>query len=216
MKFRMYLPTLISLTLVFSACDSTSVSEYSAESAVSGDFAAKKGGVPASQIFRADLEMLNDSGVQGVAMVTVRNGRFYVKVNAHGLESDQVHPQHIHGFLEGMESTCPTLADDANDDGLIQVGEGAPAYGGILVPLDGNLDVAEGLGDLTTFPTADNGGGAVTYKRNISTDGLAINGGLGFDALSLDDHAIVLHGLTVDGDYVASLPVACGTLSAVN
>ena len=216
MKRSVHLITLLSFALLFGACDGAGIADTSADSASGSDIRAKKGGAPAASVYMADLGELNDSGVRGRAIITVRNGQFDVKVNAVGLESGQVHAQHIHGFTDGMVSACPTPADDANEDGLIQVGEGAPQYGGILVPLDGSLDEAEGLGDPATFPTADNGGGAVTYNERIATDDLAVNGGLGFDALSLADHAIVLHGLTVDGEYVLTLPVACGTMHAVN
>lgn len=37
-----------------------------------------------------------------------------------------------------------------------------------------------------------------------------------FDDLRLEDHAIVVHGRMVDGEYQAPLPGACGTLSTSN
>jgi hypothetical protein len=81
--------------------------------------------------------------------------------------------------------------------------------------MDGSLDNAEGLGDLETFPVAD-ADGMYTYEMSIATEDVAVNGDRSFDDLSLEDHAIVVHGRMVDGEYQATLPVACGTLSMSN
>jgi len=159
--------------------------------------------------FTAQLTALNNSGVSGQATVTVEGDQFTVRVDAQGTAAERVHAQHIHGFA-GESSSCPSAAADTSGDGFISVSEGAPSYGGILVPLDGSLDEAEGLGDLDTFPTGD---GSYSYERSIMTGDLAVNNDQSFDDLRLGDHAIVVHGRPVDGEYKATLPVACGTLS---
>lgn len=164
--------------------------------------------------FTASLNALNSSGVSGEATVTVQNGQVQVAVQAQGTAAEKVHAQHIHGFADNA-SSCPGMSADSDGNGRISVGEGAPAYGGILVPLDGSLDEAEGLGDLETFPTAD-ASGTYDYRASISTDNLAVNEDRSFEALSLSTHAIVVHGMTVDGEYNATLPVACGTLTRTN
>ncbi|MFB6099352.1 MAG: hypothetical protein ABEK84_09635, partial [Salinibacter sp.] len=129
--------------------------------------------------------------------------------DAQGTEAERVHAQHIHGFAS-KSSSCPTAAADTSGDGRISVGEGVPSYGSILVPLDGSLDTAEGLGDLDTFPT---GNGSYVYERSITTGNLDVNNDKSFEDLRLGDHAIVVHGRMVDGEYKATLPVACGPLS---
>ena len=164
---------------------------------------------PEPMTYTASLTALNNSGVDGQAVLTVEGNQFTVSVDAQGTEAEMVHAQHIHGF-DSETSSCPTAAADTSGDGQISVGEGAPSYGGILVPLDGSLDNAEGLGDLDTFPT---GNGSYSYSRSIMTGNLDVNGDRSFADLRLDDHAIVVHGQTVDGEYVATRPVACGTLS---
>lgn len=133
-----------------------------------------------------------------------------IEVASQGTVAEQVHAQHIHGSTDGSISSCPTMSADSNGDGRISVNEGAPAYGAILVPLDGSLNEAEGLGDLKTFPTG-NAEGSYTYRMSIATESLAVNEDRSFDALRLEDHAIVVHGR--NGEYKATLPVACGTLS---
>lgn len=167
---------------------------------------------PETMTYTADLDALNRSGATGQATVTVEGDRMTVAVHAEGTVAEQVHAQHIHGSTDGSASSCPTMDADSDGNGRISVSEGAPAYGGILVPLDGSLDVAEGLGDLETFPMAD-GNGAYTYSGAVATTNLAVNQDRSFEGLSLSDHAIVVHGRMVDGEYAAKLPVACGTLS---
>jgi Cu/Zn superoxide dismutase len=168
---------------------------------------------PSTQTYAASLTTLNDSGVSGQAQITVEGDQLTIAIDADGAEAGQPHAQHIHGFADGGASRCPTAAADTSGDGRISVGEGAPSYGGIRVPLDGSLDTAEGLGDIDTFPTGD---GRYTYRTSIATADLALNGGGTFDDLRLGEHAIVVHGATVDGDYAATLPVACGTLTRTN
>ena len=167
---------------------------------------------PDTTTYTADLGALNGSGVTGQATVTVEGDQLTVSVDAEGTVAEQVHAQHIHGGTDGMSSACPTMDADSDGNGRISVSEGAPAYGGILVPLDGSLDNAEGLGDLDTFPVAD-ANGAYAYDGAIATADLAVNEDRSFGDLSLSDHAIVVHGAVVDGEYKATLPVACGPLN---
>ena len=178
-----------------------------------------RAGQPSAAVYRAELTPLNDSDVRGMARFKVNAGQFTAMVNARGLAPRQVHAQHIHGFTASgsAASTCPTAADDADGNGILSVGEGAPSYGGILVPLDGSLGTAEGLGEAATFPTADNDGGAVTYRQRIATIDLGVNGDRSFEDLALGTHAVVLHGDFVSGEgYRITLPVACGTIDRVN
>lgn len=142
--------------------------------------------------YRASLGALNNSGVHGTATLMLEGNMLTVTVEAMGLEAGKPHPQHIHGFTENnRNSTCPTSAFDTNGDGLIDLGESVPAYGPILL-------------DLAPMPTAD-AMGNVRYTRSFT-----INSNL----LPLQNRAIVLHGLTVNGQYVATLPVACGQVMA--
>lgn len=144
--------------------------------------------------FTADLVALNGSGVSGTAHLTLEGDELTVAIHATGLEPNPLHPQHIHGFENPSNSTCPTTAADADGDGLVQVGEGVPFYGPVLRAL-------------TPFNTVS-AGGTLDYGQTFS--------GADLDGLrplnTLQNRAIVLHGLTVDGAYVASLPVACGQI----
>lgn len=158
--------------------------------------------------YTANLDEINDSGVDGTAHLSLMGDQLTVKIYATGLEPNELHPQHIHGFMENnRNSKCPTASADDNGDGFISVGEGAPFYGGILLPLVYDVN------DPLSFPVADENGVIdfeMTYTVNSSIT-------------PLQNTAIVLHGMTVegyvnaDGDtvngYVITLPVACGQVS---
>lgn len=147
--------------------------------------------------YTAALAPIADNpAAQGTATLSLKGNRLTVAIDATGLEPGQVHPQHIHGFGKGtgkkVNSTCPTAADDANDDGVVDLGEGLSDYGPVMLPF-------------TPFPTADEDG-EIHFRETYKIK----RGQLG----PLTNRAIVLHGAFVDGDYVATLPVACGQIEA--
>ncbi len=152
---------------------------------------------PKAQRYHAVLDELNDSGVNGVAMLTLGDGMLTVRIVASGLEADRTHAQHIHGHntskrgnsRDARNATCPTPAADANGDGIVSAGEGVPAYGPVLL----------GLTPFTTAP-----GGEIDFEAVYFFDEDLLN--------PLQKRVIVLHGLTVNGEYVGSTPVACGQI----
>lgn len=175
--------------------------------------------------YEANLVALNSSGVTGMARLTFDDVAMTlgVLVQAQGLEANQIHPQHIHGPLDPVtgapvDAVSPTIADDTDGDGLVELLEGAPRYGPVLLDLrDETLPGVDG------FPTAPDG----TIDFSFTYDLLTTTAfGEGFDADDLGDLAlreIVLHGLTLrdgqgsgpgeadgTGGYKLVLPVATG------
>jgi len=143
--------------------------------------------------YKANLQAINNSGVSGTAMLWLDGNMLTVKIDAMGLEANKLHPQHIHGFTDNNKnSTCPTWSADTNGDGIISLEEGLPSYGPVLL-------------SLTEFPTAD-ASGEIHYMQKFTIDG---------SVLPLQNRAIVIHGLTVNGQYVATLPVACAQIQTV-
>ncbi len=150
-------------------------------------------------VYRVDLDPLNNSGVEGQAILIQRGNTLRVIIRAKGLEPGQLHPQHIHGLDGSTNAVCPPpdaadniagLPEEASDpDEFISLEEGVPFYGPVLL-------------SLTPFPTA-NPAGVVTYSQSFQVDG---------DLLDLTDEEIVLHGMTLSEGYAASLPVACGQI----
>ncbi len=138
---------------------------------------------------------LNGSGVSGTATLTLMGDELTVHIQASGLEPGMVHPQHIHGFMENNKnSVCPPMSADTDGDGLIELGEGLPFYGPVILPLE-------------PFPTAPDG--TIDYTRTFNVADY-------MHLLPLQNNVIVLHGMTVDGEYIATLPVACGMIKPGN
>ena len=90
-------------------------------------------------------------------------GKFlHVAVTASGLTPSMTHLQHILGMFDAAgnpaNSVSPTLALDADRDGMVEDLEGLAAYGDILLPLtdtDGDAPVANDEGYLTYFRSFD-------------------------------------------------------------
>ncbi|MBI2724211.1 MAG: superoxide dismutase family protein [Chloroflexi bacterium] len=184
------------------------------------------------EAYRADLMSLNPgvggSTVQGKAKITIMGDTIRVNLKATGL-APGVHAMHIHAA-----ASCPDAADDANNDGVVDVIEGLPDYGAILVPLDSNLtSQADGM-----FPMADSRG-RLRYDQTDDLNAMladlsAVDPNTGDaviklapgEALNLAGRHIVIHGVdpstTLPSTTAtlgtlppqATLPVACGEITA--
>jgi Cu/Zn superoxide dismutase len=135
--------------------------------------------------FEADLGPLNVDG-QGRAKLRERDGELVVKLRAKGLD-DGIHVAHIHGIRQA-ENECPDMSFDTDHNSLVDLVEGLPAYGPVQITL------SDGLEDRGT---------KIRYKRTYTM----LDGG---DALSelgdLSQYAIVVHGVDLDGDHLATNP----------
>ncbi len=155
----------------------------------------------ADALYFADITPLNNSGVRGEAVLALNGNILTVEIAAIGLDpafeaaigTNQVHPLHIHGFPTGdPDSMVPTHASDADHDGFIEVAEGAPDYGPILLSLTHNGE----------FPTAPDGTFIFTEKYLLPSAAIAnpiqalSELGLNSD-VPLDRREIVIHGLTL-------------------
>ena len=162
-----------------------------------------------SSTYQANLLQLNNSHASGMAEVTLTGDRrtLMVHIVARGLERGGVHLSHIHGLSTNngrpVNSTCPTIAQDSDHDGYVELAEGQQTYGPILVDFM-NVD-----------PDAN---GIVDFRKVIHLTG---NEGI----LPLDARHIVIHGMSVGAvgrgtpgevegtpGYKTVLPVLCGEL----
>ena len=157
--------------------------------------------------YRATLNELNDSGASGQATITQSGRTLSVHITASGLEAGGVHLSHIHGLSDGkraVESNCPTMADDTDGDGFVELAEGVPAYGPIIVDFM-NID-----------PNQD---GNVDFMTTIQLSGSE-------EVTPLNKRHIVVHGMTVgavgagtpgevngEAGYKTVLPVLCGEIA---
>lgn len=168
---------------------------------------SKRNSESAKQVYLAKLMPLNDSGVRGQAILFLEGNELTVRVIATGLEPNMPHPQHIHGFEDKRNSVCPPESADTDGDGLISLVEGAPFYGPVLLSLYEPID---------EFPVATNSG-LIRFERTFTLgetefeeEGQVISKE---DLMPLINRAIVLHGMTVNGEYNPVLPVACAEIT---
>ena len=190
-------------------------------------------------LYSTEFTALNNSGVAGRAVLLLdQNERtLTVDIKASGLEPGQVHPQHIHGFMDDTDAKSPTIAQDDDGDGFVELAEGLATYGPIQLNLTLNPDNAvhdhgtEGHDhrDEAVFPTVGEDG-MLHYRQVFRFDADDPNARAIFDGITpLEAKEIVLHGLTtttrqgqgtegeVDGTagYKLVLPVASGELAGV-
>ncbi len=173
--------------------------------------------------FEAELNPLNGSGASGHADLTKGHGMLKVNIHTEGMAPELPHAQHIHGIARAI-SECPTLANDQNNDGLINTKEGEPSYGPIKVSFTtrGDTSPASGLA-VSRFPVA-NADGDLSYSRKFDA-GRKLRRNLG-------DFAIVQHGVDLNGNgeydfsagpseldpslpQEATIPANCGVINPV-
>lgn len=83
-----------------------------------------------------------------------------VNMEVSGVAPGFSHKQHVH-----IGRSCPTLADDTNQDGLIDAVEARERTGGVLIPLDADLNGQEGGNN--SYPIATSRG-SYTYLETAS------------------------------------------------
>jgi hypothetical protein len=128
-------------------------------------------------------------------LISLDGDQLRVQISASGYEADMAHAQHIHGQEEGF-SFCPGPDYDEDDNGMVEIGEGVPAYGGVVQPLFIDVEAEE-------YPTAS-AEGTVEFDMTYTVDPETIG--------NLGDRVVVLHGLTVGEEYVGGQPVACSLI----
>jgi hypothetical protein len=202
------------MAFTFVSCEQSDVAPDATLSAQNTEDAHQKGvnkGSAIERTYMANLQPLNNSGVTGTATLTVDENTLTVEVMASGLEANKPHPQHIHGFMDdNRNSTCPAPGDDTNGDGFVDLVEGLPSYGPVLLDLYVPID---------EFPVAD-AEGNLQYKRTFNLGEVEFEEEgevIAYkDLKPLQNRVIVLHGLTVNGTYVPTMPVACGQIMPAN
>lgn len=200
--------------------------------------------------FTVNFTELNGSGVSGEGTLVYTDddetddeyGMLMIDIDFLGLDQGP-HPMHIHGLFEdgagspAVDSVTPTMAADAagDNDGFIEVAEGVPSYGDILL----SLLTEPGNPDALLTPNTD---GSANYSQTFDLSDASIflpspATGVTYSAEDLFPlilREIVIHGLVVadeagggsfeisgdncpDGQsscYVALLPVAAAEIMA--
>lgn len=163
-------------------------------------------------VYSGSLNELNGSGGTGTAVVLEKGDHLRVNLEVSGL-LDETHLQHIHGFTDSTVAVCPTVADDSDGDGFVNLLEGAPRYGGILVdlmPSEGSAyewsrtfdNTLDSIGDkhVVVHGVDVDGDGDLDGQKDVNGDGMI--GGTGDFVLDLTEEAFEL-----------TMPALCGELS---
>lgn len=181
--------------------------------------------------FRATLSPLNTDvagNVSGTAEFILDGDSFKATVNVNGAPM-ALHAQHIHAG-----SACPTM-EAAGDDGFLDVVEGVPTYGPILVPLDGDLSSQDAGG--SEFPS----GSSYEYEEETSYAAMLADLKLpdpnsedavtklgASELLNIEGRHVIIHGVMESADLPDSvatiadlpnyvtLPIACGKIERVS
>ena len=196
-----------------------------------------QGGTGSTEVLKTMLKPLNArqtlTGRQsGNAVVRIKGDRITVQIRASGLDPSIMHMAHIH-----KGDRCPSQTrDDANRDGVLDVIEGVPAYGPVLVNF--GADISSLAASAKGGTPMANAAGVVNYKGSGSYSSLvndlhdraAMAPGTGIGKLAPGEDfmpemgVIVVHGIRAQKSLPAgtqtltgltpqmSLPVLCGRL----
>lgn len=139
---------------------------------------------PAGATYRAVLDDINGSGASGTATLTLTGRSLRIHVQATGLGTGGAHLGHVHGVTgdngRAIASRCPTTAQDTDGDGFLELLEGVPVYGPILIDMmnidpdgDGNVNFT------TTVQLAENATVIPLNKRHVVVHGQNVLAGPG-------------------------------------
>lgn len=183
--------------------------------------------------YRAKLSALNSSvtgsEASGDVEITISGDDVKIHITVAGVPPSMEHWQHFHGFPEpGKSAEIPTMEQDANGDGIIDLIETEPVSGTTMVPF--NDDPAAMAVASDTYPKSD-ANGAYTYDKTVSLKALEAAFAKAFPDtkgdLALGTRVVYIHGVPATQelpDTVASLgdipaqttiPIACGPLELV-
>jgi hypothetical protein len=154
-----------------------------------------------SNLKRAVLHPLNDSGVHGHASVRYGATHINAKVDVTGAAASLPHAQHIHFGKQALHE-CPTARLDTDRNFRLNVAEGVPAYGPIAVSFTttGNTADASGLA-VDRMPVAAANGSYSYYRTGIRLVASGTESAASIRAgIAAGQGVVVIHGVDHNGN----------------
>lgn len=185
--------------------------------------------MPDNAVYVAQLSPMNHkaSGTSagGEMRFTVHGDSLTISVRVHGVPPNIEHWQHFHGFPDGRQARCATMAADTSRDGYIDIRETEPVMGTTMVPFNAN---PVGMEVPThDYPHADAKGNYV-YEKTVALPALQRAFGMKFGGeIDLAKRVVQVHGVPESTELprtVASLgtlssritiPLACGPIKRI-
>ncbi|MFZ2352430.1 MAG: hypothetical protein WAW04_00915 [Paucilactobacillus nenjiangensis] len=159
--------------------------------------------------YRADLTALNGDqiGTNAHGYVEFEHvaNNLHITLEMFDTPANIQHWEHFHGFPNGQDANVPTLAQDSNHDGWIDLPETEAVSGTTMVPLDGAPHHMHIPND--NYPVA-NEDGYYSYQKDVPYDQLQAKFKEVFNDqdLQLDKRVVYIHGIPNDFE----LPVTVG------
>ena len=156
----------------------------------------------------------------GTAEFTENGDKLHIKVEMFDTPKNIEHWEHFHGFPDGRDAQVPTMAQDVNHDGYIDLPETEPVSGTTMVPLDSAPEDMNIPHD--GYPVADENG-HYEYEVDVPLDKLQakFKEAFGSTDLQLAKRVVYVHGVpaalklpdSVKGDVMSynahtTLPIA--------
>lgn len=182
--------------------------------------------------YRAEIEPLNSEKIgtkaHGYVEFTIKDNNIHIKLEMFDTPANIEHWEHFHGFPDGKDASVPTMKQDTNHDGWIDLPETEAVSGTTMVPLDAAPHKMCIPND--TYPVADNNG-YYSYEKDVPYQELLqqFEKTFGGSDLELDKRVVYIHGIpdslsisdTVAGkindkyDQHVTLPIAAGKIKKV-
>lgn len=194
------------------------------------DQAPQKSVTPSDiKVYVADLQPLNSkvtgSQTSGQAVLTLNGDELTIDILINNAPASIEHWQHIHGFTDGRDARTPTMADDKNHDGIVDLIETTEASGTTMIPFNSD-PVAMHIPN-NTYPKAS-ADGSYHYHSVVSYKALkaAFHKAFPDQELDLSKRVIYIHGVPANtklpstvaslGDIPAqvTLPIAAGKITS--
>ena len=185
-----------------------------------------------TQLYRAEIQPLNaekiGTAAHGYVEFLQEEEELKIKLEMFDTPANIQHWEHFHGFPDGKEAQVPTLAQDSNGDGWIDLPETESVSGTTMGPLDNAPHEMTIPND--GYPVAD-AKGYYSYEKTVPLKALKakFKEVFGTDDLQLEKRVVYIHGIprsldipdTVGGkltesyDQYVTLPIAAGKIQRI-